>query len=119
MMFSKKPKGTFQEDNTDEKLQLSLNKLDWIYCENTQSQKAWEMFKKRNIKNYDLLMRLNNMPRRFKLSKFVYTNLNNRIERTHPKLVCKSKRNLLYHISKPFKVMADLSKKEGIVTDVS
>jgi len=76
------------------------------------------MVKKKSINNLFLENLLDFdaeiIKKRFKLNGYVYTNYHNRIEREHPSIKCKTKQNLLYRISKPFTVKADLDQK-GIV----
>jgi len=56
------------------------------------------------------------MNHRFKLGKYVYTVYPRRIERESKSIKCKTKHNPLYRISKPYKMIVDLSKhKERII----
>ncbi len=101
MLFSRKKKlKTYQEDNPNKKLELSLNELDWQHCETPERQKAWQMIKKSQIENLFLKQAIEKMDYRSSLGGYVYTNYDRRLERTSPSIVCKTKHNKFFRIVK-------------------
>jgi len=113
MLFNRKKKvSTYQEDNPDYKLQISLESLTWQHAENPIKQKAWEWLKKSSINNLFLENAIEKLNHRFKLGKYVYTVYPRRIERESKSIKCRTKHNPLYRISKPYKMIVDLAKQK-------
>jgi len=114
MIFNRKKKvvHTYQEDNPDYKLQISLESLTWNHAESPVKDKAWELCKKSNINNLFLENAIEKLNHRFKLGEFVYTVYPRRIEREGKSIKCKTKHNPLYRIGKPYKMIVDLAKQK-------
>jgi len=95
---SRKKLKTYQSENPNEKLELSLNELKWQHAES--DKKAWEWIKKKSIDNFFLKQAIEKMDYRFKLGEFTYINYARRLERTSPSITCKRKHNPFWKIVK-------------------
>jgi len=98
-MFGKK-KGTLTIDdlNSDELLQHSLEKLDWIHAEN--GKKAWEYIKFRNITDQLARKTYENINEHFQLGDFVYSRFSNRLERQGESIKLKTKFNQFFKFAR-------------------
>lgn len=115
-----KGKLTLQDLFSNEIMQASLEKLPFEHAENEGF--AWEFFKLKNLESesFVLAMILRSLNQKLKLGDYTYRKVSDRIERESPLIKKQRKENLLFRLSKPFKVLYDPDKKEpqGLVTKI-